>query len=108
MDRSVAFYRDVLGLKPTFTSPFWSEFDLGNGKLGLHPQLEGQVAPLGIYGKGWVLGVATDDIVALRQKLSEEGVTIHGDYHDVPGGVVLDFEDPDGNTIEAYQARKLT
>ena len=103
MERSVAFYRDLLGLKAAYTSPYWSEFDLGNGRLGLHPQLEGQTPPLGIFGKGWFLGLRTDDLKGLRAKLVEQGVTIHGDFHDIPGGTVLDFEDPDGNTIEVMQ-----
>jgi predicted enzyme related to lactoylglutathione lyase len=33
MDLAVAFYRDTLGLSPTFQSPFWSEFDTGETKL---------------------------------------------------------------------------
>src|SRR5215831_5314411 len=36
MDRSVRFYRDVLGLKLKFQSPDWSEFDLGPNTLALH------------------------------------------------------------------------
>ena len=103
MDRGVAFYRDILGLKLSFASPYWSQFDLGNGHLGLHPKLENSEPPLGIYGKGWFVGFKTADIRALRAKLESNGVVIHGDYHDVPGGVVLDFEDPDGNTIEVIQ-----
>jgi catechol 2,3-dioxygenase-like lactoylglutathione lyase family enzyme len=103
MDRSVAFYRDTLGLKPGYITPYWSDFDLGNGKLGLHPKTEGATEPLGIYKKGWYLGLATTDVRALRVKLVEAGATIHGDFHDIPGGVVLDFADPDGNTLEAFQ-----
>src|SRR4051794_6923307 len=103
MDRSVAFYRDILGLKPTYTTPYWSQFDLGNGQLGLHPKLEGAQDPLATFGKGWFLGLKTDDIQALRSTLEGAGVKVHGDYHDVPGGTVLDFEDPDGNTLEAIQ-----
>ena len=104
MDRSVKFYRDVLGIECKFASPHWSEFNLGNCNLGLHPQLENQTPPLGIYGKGWFLGIETDDIRKLHTTLTDNGVKIQGGFHDIPGGVVLDFEDPDGNTIEAYQA----
>jgi catechol 2,3-dioxygenase-like lactoylglutathione lyase family enzyme len=37
MDAAVAFYRDTLGLKVRFGSPFWSEFDTGDVTLALHP-----------------------------------------------------------------------
>lgn len=104
MDRSVGFYRDLLGLKVVHESPYWTSFDLGNGTLGLHPQVEGGEPPLGIYCKGWFLGLKTNDIRKLRSKLEANRVTIARDYHDVPGGVILDFQDPDGNTLEAFQS----
>jgi lactoylglutathione lyase len=37
MHRSVAFYRDTLGLRLKFESPGWSEFDTGATTLALHP-----------------------------------------------------------------------
>jgi catechol 2,3-dioxygenase-like lactoylglutathione lyase family enzyme len=102
MDRSVAFYRDVLGLRPHHLSPYWSDFDLGNGRSGLHPA---QVPdyPLGLYQKGWVIGLQTNDLKALRERLEANGAVIHGDYHDLPGAAALDFADPDGNTLQAIQ-----
>ena len=36
MSRSVAFYRDVLGLKIKLESPGWSEFETGTTTLALH------------------------------------------------------------------------
>ena len=41
MDKAVAFYRDVLGLKLRFQSPGWSEFDTGETTLALHAASEG-------------------------------------------------------------------
>ena len=37
MHRSVAFYRDTLGLRLKFESPGWSEFETGATTLALHP-----------------------------------------------------------------------
>ncbi len=37
MSRSVAFYRDTLGLALKFESPGWSEFETGGTTLALHP-----------------------------------------------------------------------
>jgi lactoylglutathione lyase len=36
MGRSVAFYRDTLGLRLKFESPGWSEFETGATTLALH------------------------------------------------------------------------
>ena len=36
MSRSVAFYRDILGLPLKFESPGWSEFQTGATTLALH------------------------------------------------------------------------
>lgn len=36
MGRSVAFYRDTLGLPLKFQSPGWTEFDTGASTLALH------------------------------------------------------------------------
>jgi lactoylglutathione lyase len=36
MSRSVAFYRDILGLPLKFESPGWSEFETGATTLALH------------------------------------------------------------------------
>ena len=36
MDRAVAFYRDVIGLKPRFSSPMWSELTFGDVIVALH------------------------------------------------------------------------
>lgn len=101
MDRAVAFYRDVLGLTPKVTSPYWSDFQLGEARIGLHParDLPSPTGPIG----GWRLGLATDDLRGLRERLEAAGATITEDYHETPSGVVLTFTDPDGNPIQAMQ-----
>lgn len=103
MDRSIAFYRDVLGLKPAILSAYWSQFDLGNGQIGLHPMMEGASAPLGVVGKGWYLGIQVEDVRVLKARLIDSGTAVPGDYHDIPGGVIITFGDPDGNPIQAIQ-----
>lgn len=100
MDRAIAFYRDVLGLTPGVTSPYWTDFTLpGGGKIGLHPSFR----ETGAKESGWIVGLATTDIAALRAKLAASGYPTPREYHDTPGGVVLDFSDPDGNALQAIQ-----
>ena len=36
MNRAVAFYRDVIGLEPRFSSPMWSELTFGDAIVALH------------------------------------------------------------------------
>ena len=100
VERAAEFYRDILGLTPGYISPGWGQFNLpGGGSIGLHPPFHsGSPA----NGSGWILGLEVDDVAALRKSLEGAGHTI-GAYHDVPGGVVLDFSDLDGNPIQAIQ-----
>jgi predicted enzyme related to lactoylglutathione lyase len=100
MSRSVAFYRDVLGLSLDMESPYWSQFKLSNGMiLGLHPSREALKTPQG----GWIPGFAVDDVVAFKQHALSNGGTLAGDFHDVPGGVIVEIADPDGNVIDVEQ-----
>lgn len=103
MSRSVAFYRDVVGLNVGFESTHWTEFPLTNGKLALHLALEGATLPLGQPMKGWQVGLQTSDVASLRNRLVGAGATVAESYHDIPGGVTLDFSDPDGNPLQAVQ-----
>jgi predicted enzyme related to lactoylglutathione lyase len=99
MDRAVAFYRDQLGLAPGMVTKWWSTFPIGDVQIGLHPPFEGaDQAP----GRGWILGVEVDDLRALRANLESSGTPCAA-YHDIPGGCVMDFADPDSNPIQAMQ-----
>lgn len=104
MDRTVEFYRDVLGLTAGYTSPYWSDFKLGDIKIGLHPPFEGASKPYAVRGKGWIIGLNVNDILSFRARLQNAGVWVADEFHDIPGGVVLDFEDPDGNAMQAMQS----
>jgi len=100
MPRAVGFYREFFGLTPAVESPYWSHFELPGGvKLGLHPPFGGGALA---NGAGWVLGIEVDDVAALRSALEAKGHAVAG-FHDVPGGVVIDFKDPDNNPIQAIQ-----
>ena len=98
MDRSVAFYREVLQIAPGYVSPHWSSFDLGGVRLGLHPAWRA-----GAPGQSWVIAFRVQDVQIFRRRLAEIGYPTDAEYHDVPSGVVLDFYDPDGNALQAMQ-----
>ena len=99
MEASVKFYRDLLGLPLKSESPGWSEFDLGSNILALHRARLDTPQPVG----GWVVSFQVDDIKAARSRLEAAAVAIPGDFHDIPGGVTLGIEDPDGNPLDLIQ-----
>ena len=101
MERAIAFYQDVLGLTVGYTSPHFTEIMMDNVRIGLHPPFHD--ATLSGEKNGWVIGVQTEDIEALRIGLVDGGFLVSKDYHDTPGGVVMDFQDPDGNPLQAIQ-----
>lgn len=101
MPRCVAFYRDTLGLPLKLESPEWSEFALGSGVvLGLHSARPG-MAPA---APGWVPSFRVADIKAARERITASGSGVAMEFHDIPGGVVIDVTDPDGNTLSLEQS----
>ena len=101
MDAATAFYRDVLKMTPGHLTPYWSDFKLSGTRFGLHPAQGGTTPSEPSWG--WSIGVLVDDIKAFRENLIASGVWVADQYHDVPGGVILDFRDPDGNPFMATQ-----
>lgn len=99
MDRAVSFYTSVFGVDPVVVSPYWSEFHVGGMRVGLHPPLAD-----GDSGAGWVVCLSCEDLLSFRTRLDSLGVWRAKQFHDIPGGCVLDFHDPDGNPLQAMQS----
>ena len=75
MARSVAFYRDVLGLPLRFESPEWTEFETPGNTLALHladgPATPSQsMAPAGQCQ----IGFSVADIAGFHQEMIAKGV----------------------------------
>ncbi len=101
MDKSVAFYRDTLGLEPEIVSPYWSSFRVGQtGRIGLHPVDPSGEQPKSQFGSGWFLGLETNNLGEMRIRLR---ANVKGELHQTPSGVILNIEDPDGNSIQLIQ-----
>ena len=100
MDKAVEFYSGVLGLQIGHKSPYWTSLMLGEIQIGLHgpndPQLSRPV-------NGWTVSLLTDSVKQLREALVAAGVELEPGYHDTPRGVVVTFNDPDGNRLQAMQ-----
>jgi lactoylglutathione lyase len=77
MRRSVAFYRDTLGLRLKFESPGWSEFETGGTTLALHPGTAAAggeaTAQAGPASGTCSLGFSVPDINKTYAELRERG-----------------------------------
>ena len=77
MSRSVAFYRDILGLALKFESPGWSEFQTGATTLALHLGRargggEGRASAEPAAGT-CAIGFSVEDLEATHRELTARG-----------------------------------
>jgi lactoylglutathione lyase len=107
MKRSVAFYRDVIGLKLKFDSPEWSEFATDGATLALHraempappdPEVElpaGHCRP----------GLSVPDLGAFHTRMTEHNVVCTQQPKDLFGARIAQYLDPDGLAISVSEDR---
>ena len=105
MSRSVAFYRDTLGLPLKFESPGWSEFETGATTLALHPGVRaagiGTATQAGPVAGTCSLGFSVPDLNSTYAELSARGAHFVMPPTDQPNeGIRLAVcIDPDGLPI---------
>ncbi|GAC1379789.1 MAG: VOC family protein [Ktedonobacteraceae bacterium] len=106
MQRSTAFYRDVLGLPMQFTSPGWTEFNTGSITLALHTTGDTKVVlsagrpPAGQAHIAFVL----DDLQTTYEALQAQDVHFSLPPQKQPTGRTLAVcHDPDGFGITLQQ-----
>jgi lactoylglutathione lyase len=100
MDRSVAFYRDVVGLELEMHTPEWSSLSAGNISLGLHPESQySKVSP----SMGCSFGFEVSDIGSVVQELKSKGVTMMLEPVQQDFGWLGIFKDPDGYAVQLVQ-----
>lgn len=106
MPRSVAFYRDVLGLGVRIEGDGYVEFDMDNTKLALFensklPELIGRGCGSPPCGE---IGFIIDDVDGEAERLRSLGAEILTGPVDRPWRErTLHIADPDGNIIEFAQ-----
>jgi len=109
LQRSLAFYRDLMGLKvmgETFNghacilSSGRTHHELLLLEVGDAPQAP-QGRRLGLYHIGWCIGDHDDELRAARTELETAGIAIEGmSDHWISHSLYL--RDPDGNEVELY------
>jgi lactoylglutathione lyase len=112
LERSVAFYRDVLGFPFRFANESYAEFATGGAKFSLYarshlPELIGVAAPAG--PAPWPQGEVAflcDDVDGEHERLRNAGVRVLAPPTDRPWGErTLHVADPDGNVVELTAER---
>jgi lactoylglutathione lyase len=106
LNRSVAFYRDAIGLRVRIEGDGYVEFEMENTKFSLFersklPDLIGREGGSPPCGE---IGFLIEDVDAEAERLRGLGVEILSGPVDRPWGErTLHIADPDGNIIEFAQ-----
>ena len=107
MERAVAFYRDVLGMRLIDSNPWWSSLDCFGARIGLHGT-EGEAVPAvprdahGAHA-GATLTLRSTDLDADIAYLRASGAKVVSSS-DNPWGRLAVFLDTEGNVLKLMQA----
>lgn len=102
----VAFYRDVLGLKPAFISesPPYAGFLAGSVTLMIEP---GDPDAPELVGRFTGVSLSTEDIEGTYQALKASGVEfLHSPERQPWGALLTHVKDPAGNVITIVEYRR--
>ena len=99
MNRSVKFYRDILGLKVAEQSADWSELKAGNFYLGLY-----RAKPQKSSG-GSLPTFEVQNIKKTVSDLKKRKVKFVDDLYEEDYGWLAVFSDPDGYCYELFQEK---
>jgi catechol 2,3-dioxygenase-like lactoylglutathione lyase family enzyme len=104
--KAFRFYRDELGLTPSFgaAGEEYASFDAGGATVAIFRR-DGQHAasPLRDPGDGTLLVLEVDDVAAWAEKLGDRVVAGPSEQKEW-GGRVLHVRDPSGNLIELFES----
>jgi catechol 2,3-dioxygenase-like lactoylglutathione lyase family enzyme len=110
--RSVEFYRSQLGFEVEQEMlPAFARVSSGDLTLWLAGPASSAARPMPSGAKpepgGWNrFVIEVDDLAAMVDRLRAGGATFRNDIVTGPGGRQIVLEDPDGNPIELFEARR--
>jgi catechol 2,3-dioxygenase-like lactoylglutathione lyase family enzyme len=104
MEKSVAFYRDKLGLPVKYESADWVELDAGNMTIALRRYGSGpEGRPELAVGEGATIVFEVDDMEAAKAELEGQGVKFVSGVFEYGSVKLAAFEDLNGNVLQIYQ-----
>jgi catechol 2,3-dioxygenase-like lactoylglutathione lyase family enzyme len=108
MKRSVAFYRDTLGLPLKFETPGWTEFATQGATLALHSSQQpasGQDNPEQVPAGRCRPGLSVPDLDEFHKKLIAAKVPCVQEPKSVFGVRIAQYLDPDGLGVSVSEDR---
>lgn len=109
MARSVAFYRDVIGLPLRFESPHWTEFATEGATLALHAS-DGTPADANAPRRNPAgrcrPGLSVPDLGAFHARMVERSVPCIQPPTNEFGARLAQYADPDGLAISVSEERR--
>jgi lactoylglutathione lyase len=113
LERSIRFYRDVIGLPFKFSNESYAEFTTEGAKFALYsrshlPDLIGrEVPPEQVPWPQGEVAFFVDDPDAEHERLRDAGVKVLAPSTDRPWGErTLHVSDPDGNVVELTRPKE--
>jgi len=103
LNRSLKFYRDVLGFKLLVQNEEWLEFEVGGQRLALRlidPISSNAGAP---HSSGAMIWLETQPIEKTIASLEDKKVIFINRLKSFSYGKTATFKDPDGNPIGLYE-----
>jgi catechol 2,3-dioxygenase-like lactoylglutathione lyase family enzyme len=102
--QSVQFYRRMLGIEPSKVRMGYAKFDVQNPPLNLALN-EAPITSRGALSHLGIQVASTEDVLAMRQKWNDAGLSTHDEMQTTCCYAVQDktwVRDPDGNEWEAF------
>jgi len=109
MNRSVAFYRDVLGITLRFESPHWTEFATEGATLALHAAEAppgAKLDPLHLPPANCRPGLSVPNLDEFHKRMTEQKVPCVQPPKNVFGTLIAQYLDPDGLGISVSEDRR--
>jgi catechol 2,3-dioxygenase-like lactoylglutathione lyase family enzyme len=105
VERSIDFYRRMLGLEPSKVRTGYAKFDVQNPPLNLALNEVPSLVEAGALSHLGLQVASTDDVLAIRQRWTEEGLITRDELQTDCCYATQDktwVHDPDGNEWEAF------
>lgn len=105
LDKSVAFYHEVLGLPIKNQRRTWVDLGQTGALLSLHPaSITSDHSSSNMEG-GIVIGFLVGDVKSALDELKSKGVKVHRDIMDREAGLNAIVLDPDGYMVSLFEPK---